>query len=176
MAFLQGQGDQISEPALGHRVLVGKQAIVRSESELARADAGVADDRRAEPTCIARGHRRCEEHPGMRSFARARDFQRRGHLQFLAGTHEGLRILTPIRPVEVHGEEMTGFILQQWVDADGDFPREVLMHDLVRDRQELPMEALRALDAWLLADAGLPFVGAAGAYPLLPDLPSQRRA
>lgn len=73
--LLERQGDQVAEatdtgaarPRLTgrHRVLVGKQAVVRRQLELPGARAGVADDGGAQASGITRRHTAAEEHPCM---------------------------------------------------------------------------------------------------------------
>lgn len=69
--FLQWQGDQVAKTTLGHRVLIGEQAIVGRELQLPGTRAGMTDDGRAQAAGIARRHSASEKHPGVRSFSGA---------------------------------------------------------------------------------------------------------
>jgi len=42
--FLQGQGDQVAESALGQGVLVGEQSIVRTQCQLPGTRTGITDN------------------------------------------------------------------------------------------------------------------------------------
>ena len=69
--LLQWQRDQIAETTLGHRILIGEQAVVGFEFQLASASTGVADDGRAESARIPSRYDAGEENPGVCTLARA---------------------------------------------------------------------------------------------------------
>ena len=116
--LLQRQGDQVAEAALGHRVLIGKQAVVGLQLQLPGSRAGVADDGRAQATGIAGRHPASEKHPGVRPFAGARNLEGNGHAKFATRLHEGAGVLSPLGFVEIDGEEIAGVVLQQGIDTD----------------------------------------------------------
>ena len=132
--FLQGQGNQIAEAALGHRVLIGKQAIVGAQFQLPGARASVADDGRTQTAGIARRHRASEENPDMRALAGTGNFQRRRHAQRLAGLDEGAHVVAPSGFVEIDREEMAAVVFQQGVDTDRMLPSQMLVDDCIGQR------------------------------------------
>ena len=158
--LLQRQRDQVAEAALGHRVLVGKQAVVGRQLQLPSARAGVADDGRAQAAGIASRHPPSEKHPGVRALAGARNLQRRRHAQLVTGLDERTGILSPLGLVEIDCQEIAGVVLQQRIDADRVLAGQVVVDHRIRQRDQRAVAAVPALDARLLADTGPPLVGA----------------
>src|ERR1700690_2852179 len=54
--LLQRQGNQVAEPAFGHRVLVGEQPVIGVQLKLPRARAGVADYGRTQAPRVTGGN------------------------------------------------------------------------------------------------------------------------
>ena len=158
--LLQRQGNQVTEPTFGHRVLVREQPVVAREPELPRARAGVADDGRAQAAGITCRHPTGEEHPGVSPLTGARNLQRRGHAQLRARLHECLRIVPPLGLVEVDGQEVAAVVLHQRIHPDRVIAGQVLVDHGVRQRDEQAIGAVAALDARLLAYAGPPLIRA----------------
>lgn len=156
--LLQWQRDQVAEAAFGHRILIGKQPVIRFEFELASAGAGMADDGGAESARITSGNGAGEENPGVGAVARSRYFKRSRNTQLTTRLEECLGILSPFGLVEIGGEKMAGVVGQQGIDADRALPGEVLVDHLVRKRFHLAMIAVSALDARFLTNAVAPIV------------------
>ncbi len=140
--LLQGQGDQVAEAALGKHVLVGKEPVVGRQFELPGSGTGVADDRRAQPPCVAGGHSRGEENPRVRAVARARNFERHRDFQFPAGLTEGTRIFAPALLIEINGEKVAGAVGHQRIETHRVSACEVCVDDLIVQRQQQPVVAV----------------------------------
>ncbi len=130
--FLQWQGDQVAKATLGHRVLIGKQAVVGRELQLPGARAGMADDGRAQAAGITRRHPASEKHPDVRPFAGSRNLERRRDTEFGTRLHESPGIFSPLGFVEIDGEKMTGIVLQQRIDADCVLTGQMVVQDCIR--------------------------------------------
>ena len=112
----------------------------------------------------------------MAASSRTRSLEGRRDSQTVAGFQERRSVILPSGLVEVDCEEETGLIEQQWVHASderlsfGIPSRQVPADNVVGDRQEAPVRALRTLDPRLFADALYPFVRACGSVPGSPGL------
>lgn len=95
----------------------------------------------------------------MGAIAGTRNFQCDRYTQLATRLGEGLRIGAPVSIVEVHCEEVAAVIGQQRIYADGVVAGKMIVDRLVGQRDQPPLAAVRALDAWLLAHAGAPLVG-----------------
>ena len=75
-------------------------------------------------------------------------------------------ILLPAIAIEIDGQQITGFVREQGIQAHDELApqvitaRQVLADHLVGDRQEAPIRAFEAFDAGFVAQAADPFVGA----------------
>ena len=102
----------------------------------------------------------------MRAPSRAGALERGWKVQPTARFEKGGRILLPPGLVEINGKEETRFVPQQRIDAGdeglpiGVMAREVPPNHVVGHRKESTVGTFGALDAWLLADATHPLVGA----------------
>ena len=94
--FLQRQGDQVAESALGQRVLVGKEAVVGIEADLRPALHGFGEQVGAEPPCQGGGNGLGEEQPDMAAVAGARPFQEGRHVKSAAGGEQGRGVFSPM--------------------------------------------------------------------------------
>ena len=107
---LEGQGDQIAEPARWHRVLAWKEPIIGIE-----ADIGVTVHRRRDQKCtkasgIRRRYRLCEENPGVRAVSRLRSFDGDRDALCTRGVAERSDILYPGLLVEIGSDEPASFV------------------------------------------------------------------
>ena len=171
--FLQRQGNQVAKAALGHCVLIGKQAVVTCQRQLPGAVAGMADQRGSELPGLTGWNGLGKEYPGMRTVPRAGYLQRSRNGQLPAGLHEGAGILPPVSLVKINRQKKARVISEERVDANGLFSGEMIVEDLVGDRQELPLGAIAAFDPGLVADTRPPLVAAGrsiagGAFRRLP--------
>ena len=95
----------------------------------------------------------------------ARPLERRRHVEPAASREKGEDILLPAGFVEVDRKEVTRFIQQQRIHtrderlADGVLAPQMPADHVVGHRQQATLEAVRALDPWLLAQAPHPLVG-----------------
>jgi hypothetical protein len=133
--LLEWQRDQVAEAALGQRVLVGEQPVVRFEFQLPGSGAGMADDGGTEAARIAGRYGGREEDPGMGASTGARYFDGDWHTEFVTGNGKGLGIVTPVGLVKVGGEEMAGIVGEQWINADNMLAGKVVVNHLIRERQ-----------------------------------------
>ena len=103
-----------------------------------------------------------EKQPDVSAVARARSLQSRRQVQPATGFQNGLRILLPLRLVEVGRQEEAGFVPKQWVNAHDEVAPGVVVagkvpaNDLVRHRQEVLVRTSGAFDSGLLAQARSP--------------------
>src|SRR5439155_25627743 len=98
---LQGERDQVPEPSLGHRVLVGKKAIVGIQTELMPAFHGSRENRASQ---FPRGNpwqSTIKEDPNMAALPGTRTLQGSGHIPLLAGLEKSLGVILPSLLVEV---------------------------------------------------------------------------
>ena len=176
--FLQGQGDEVPQPALGQGVLVREEPVIRAEAEVGPSFHGLGEE---EGTEIARepgGDRVGKEQPDMGAVARARPFQGGGDFETPAGLQEGHGVHGPVFAVEIERQEMTALVFEQGENAGHKVPaasidaREVPANHLVGDGEEAPVRTIEALDLRLLAQAAHPFVGAGGLVTRAPRLPA----
>ena len=158
--LLQWQRDQVAKTAFGHRILIGEQAVVGFELQLAIAGESVADDGRAESACIPSRYAAGEENPSVRAVAGASYFKGDRHTQLVTRLVKRLGILAPFRLIEISGEKMAGVVGQQWVDADRPLTGKVLADDRIRQGDQQTVIAFPAFDAWLLANTGQPLIAA----------------
>jgi len=181
--MLQRESDQVAEAALGHRVLARKQAVVRVEADLMTTFKCVREDRAAQiPRRVCR-NRTLEEDPEMRSATGPRPLQRCRHAELSARTHHLGYIDLPRRLVEIDGEEPTGFVFEQRIDAHDMVPKEVAANHLVVERQqELRIRPLALLPpgatskGWRVARSPISSYPAVGVDVLAaPDRPRKRR-
>ena len=135
---LQGERNQVPEPSLGHRVLVGEKAIVGIETELMPALHGSRENHASQ---FARGNRRqrtIKEDPNVAALPGTRTLQGSGHAQLLAGLKESLGVILPSLLVEVCREKPARFVGQEGIHANGFLAQEVVLDDGVGQREELP--------------------------------------
>ena len=114
---LQRQGDEITEPAPRHRVLVRKQTVVRVHRQLVPVRHRLRNQVAAHLACCAGGDRRREEEPYMGALPRARALHGGIQTELLARIAEGSDISLPVRLVEVESEEPAGLIFQERIHA-----------------------------------------------------------
>lgn len=69
-------------------------------------------------------------------------------------------VFPPVGVVEIDCQKATGIICQQGIDANRMSAGKMVIDDLVGQRYEEPVSAIRAFDAGFLADTRAPFVGA----------------
>ena len=74
-ALLQRQGDQVSESSLWHRVLIWKEAVVRTESDIRSALHRFGEDMRSEPSSQGGWNGFLEEEPDVGASPGARPFE-----------------------------------------------------------------------------------------------------
>ena len=164
--LLQRHRDQIPESSLRQRVLIGKEPVVRVQSDVGSPLHRLGQQERAE---LARKCSRdgvCEEEPDMAATSRTGPLQRRRELQLTARLQERSRVLLPSVLVEVNRKEEARLVLQHRVHAGHErlagvvVAGQVPADDVVGDREKASMVTLRALDARLLAHAADPLVRA----------------
>jgi len=108
--FLEWQGNQITEPTLGHRILIGKQTIVGVETNLMPLFDGSGQQNTTKFACLGSRDRRVEEDPDVATVPRPGSLQCGGHSQLLARLQVLRNILLPVHLVKVGREEPAGFI------------------------------------------------------------------
>ena len=96
----------------------------------------MADDGRAQATGIASRDPASEKHPGVRSFAGARNLKRNGHAKFATRLHEGAGVLSPLAFVEIDGEKIASIVLQQGIDADRVLTGQMVVENRIRQRDQ----------------------------------------
>jgi hypothetical protein len=112
-----------------------------------------------------------EKEPDMRPSPGARSFVRGREIEVATSVKKRRSSVTPAGLVEIDGKEEAGLVLKQRVDARdeglslGVATRQVPANDVVRDRKEPTARTFSAFDAWLLAHATDPLVGACGRVP-----------
>jgi hypothetical protein len=89
----------------------------------------------------------------------ARDFQRGRHTQFNTRRYEGFRVFPPLGVVEIDGEKATGIVRHQGIDPNRMSAGKMVVDDLVRQRYQELVTAVRTFDAGFLADTWSPFIG-----------------
>ena len=177
-SLLQRQGDQVAEPSLRHRVLIGKETIVGIQSNVGPRVHRLRKDVRSKPSGQGRWNGCLEEEPDMRSSAGARAFDSGWKIQAPAGLEKSRNIVAPPRFVEINSEEEAGLVLQQRIDAGdkwlsaGVMAGQMPANHVVGHRQEAAVGTLSALDTRFLADTTHPFVRTSGRIPGLPGLPT----
>ena len=78
----------------------------------------------------------------------------------------GENISLPVRLVEISSQEPAGIVLSKSVDPGDErgavsaYATQVLLNDVSPHRNEVLMRANHALNPWLVADSGLPFISA----------------
>ena len=124
----------------------------------------------------ARWNRGLEEGPDVSAFTRPRDFDAGGDSKFPAAGGVSHGVLAPGRFVEIGGDEPASVVMQDRVDTQRAASREMIVDDVVGNRQKRLVRTIRALDPGFLADAGDPLVCAGGAIPRSSGLrlPSER--
>jgi len=165
--LLKREGDEISESACRHRVLVGEEAVVRRHPKL------VAPRHRFRKQVAAHlpgdrgGNRTGKEEPGMGALSRPGPLNCWRDPDPAASRDERRHVLLPRWSVEIGRQEPTGLIGQKRVDSDYVPALEMVEDDLVGDREEGPVGTPAALHAGFLANSAHPFVGTNGgvAFP-----------
>jgi hypothetical protein len=162
----QRQGDQAAETPLRHRVLIRKETIVGIQPDVRSRLHRLRDHVRAEPSGQRRWDGVLEEEPDVRASSRAGALEGGWKVQPATRVKKCGRIFLPSGLVEINGKEETRFVPQQGIDAgdkglpSGVVAREVPPNHVVGHRKESTVGTFGALDAWLLADATHPLVGA----------------
>jgi hypothetical protein len=168
---LQGQCDQIAKPALGQRVLVRKQPVIGTQSQLGPALHRLRQEQRAKLSSRDRRHRFRKKEPDVASVAGAGSFQRDGHRQVAAGLDKCGRIRAPAIPIEIHRQKMAGLVAKHRIDPHHEVvPRTVATGQMPADhfvayREKALIGAIGTFDARFLAHAADPFVAASGLIP-----------
>jgi hypothetical protein len=93
------------EATLRHCVLVRKQPVIGFQLQLPGARAGMADDGGAKAPDVTCGHTAGEKHPRVCAIPGPKDFQRSWYAQFVAGLHEGSRVIAPVGLVKIDSQE-----------------------------------------------------------------------
>ena len=89
-----------------------------------------------------------------------------GNANRLAGLPQGPGIVLPGIAIKIDGQQITGFVREQGIQAHDELAAQVipagqvLANHVVGDRQEAPIWTFEAFDAGLLAQAADPLVGA----------------
>ena len=160
--FLQRQGDQIAETALGQRVLIGEEAVIRIQADIRPAFHRFGQDVRTEPACQRGRDGLLEEQPDVPAVAGARSLQSGRQVHAAARFQDGSCIFLPMRLVEIGGQEEAGLVLKHRIDAHDEIAavvisaREMPANHFVGDGKEAAMRAVGALDLGLLAQAREP--------------------
>ena len=159
-AALQGQRDQVAEPAGRQRVLAREEPVVRSEADVGVALHGFRQEMGAETARDRCRHRVVEDDPDMCAVARAGAFQGRRNPLRPAGCEKSRRVPPPGLPVEVGGEEPVGVVRADGIDADRVTTAQVPLDHFVRHGQEGLVGTGPALDLGFAAYPRFPFVAA----------------
>src|SRR5437870_3103461 len=91
-AVLQWQSDQVTETTPWHRVLIGKQAVVRSHAEFVTPRHRLGDEGTAHLSSQYGRNRLGKEEPDMSAIARARAFNDCIAEMIIHGPHEPLHV------------------------------------------------------------------------------------
>ena len=180
--LLEGQRDQVSEPALGQRILVGKQTVVRMKPDLRTPLHRFRKNMRTEFARQTGGNGLVKEKPNMTAVAGARAFQNGGHFDPPTGFEKGRRIRLPVLVVKVRRQKETGLVLQHGIDPHHKIlttrvtTRKMPADHFIRDWKKAALKTIRAFDARLLTDTGNPFIGAGGRITGLPGFPALETA
>ena len=141
-SLLKRQGDQVAKAALGKCVLIGEETVIGIKPDARPAFHRFGQQVRAELARERRRDRLLEKQPDVSPIARAGPLQGRRQIQPTTCFQDGLRILLPLRFVQVGREEEAGFIPQQRVNAHDEVSAEVVVagkmpaNNLVRDGQK----------------------------------------
>src|SRR5664280_3025148 len=90
---------------------------------------------------FARGARRkrmFKEDPNMAAISRARAFQGRWHVQLLACIEKRAGVVSPCLLIEIHSEEPAGFVWKEGINANGFFPKEMILNNRVAQWEKFP--------------------------------------
>jgi hypothetical protein len=115
--LLKRQCDQVAESAVGQRVLVRKEAVVRFEADVGPVLHRFCEDHRAEFACQGSRDSLFEEEPHVRAGSRTRTFQGARQIHPAAGRNEGGRVFAPTLLVEIGGQEEAGLVKEHRIDA-----------------------------------------------------------
>ena len=136
-AALKRERDQVAKAAFWHRVLAREEAIVGVQAKLMAPFHSAGENDAAK---LARGDRwtcTIKEDPDVATASRAGTLQSRRHIQLPACIHERVRIFLPGSLVEIHGEKPAGFVRQQWVNANGFGPQQMILNRSLGQREKL---------------------------------------
>jgi len=164
--FLEGKRDQISKPAFGQRILVGKQPVVRIEANFGPVLHRLSENVRTKFAREAGGNGLFKEKPHMAAIAGSRAFQDGGHIKPSARFEKRCRIPLPIFVVEVHCQKETSLVLQHGIDthdkieAPGILARKMPGDHFVSDLKKPAIWTIGAFDSWFFTDITNPFIGA----------------
>lgn len=107
-----------------------------------------------------RRHWRLEEKPDVGTISRPGTFHGYRHMVLLTCRYERSHIFLPRSFVEVDSEKPARFVLQERIDTSHILTLKMIEDDLVRDGNKSLVGTITALDAWFVAYAMNPLVGA----------------
>jgi hypothetical protein len=165
--MLEWQGNQVAKPSPRHRVLVGKQPVVRLHAELVTPRHRFSEEVAAHLTSSACSYGRGEEEPYVGAVAGTGSLHCRSNAGVPAGLYEGGRVVDPLSLVEIDGEQPAHLVLEQRINADHVSALQVIEDDLISYRQKGLMWALAALHAGLFAHAAHPLIRTRGRISFL---------
>jgi hypothetical protein len=148
---LEGKGDEVTEAASRHRVLIGKEPVVGLHSEPGTARHRLGEEVAADLPSDRSQDRLHEEEPCVRAIARARPLHGGRQPDRAAGLGEREDVVRPRALVEVDGEQVAALVAEEWIDADDILALQMAPNDARRDRIPGLMRARSAADARLLA-------------------------
>ncbi len=162
--FLERQGNQVAEPSLRERVLIGKETVVRVQPDAWSSFHRLGQEERTELPREGRRNRLLEEEPDVPATSRSRPLRRCRQVARAAGVDERRHVLLPPVLVEVDSQEEAGLVPQHRVDTCHEgvagvvVARQVPPDDVVGDGKEAPVGTVATLDTRLLADPANPLV------------------
>ncbi len=116
-SVLQRQRNQVAEPAGRHGVLAGKEPIIRFEPQIGAALHRLRHQMGTELARLGCRHRFREENPDMTAIAGAGALKGCGHTLLPACCQERQRVTLPRLLVEIGGQEPTGLVRHERIDA-----------------------------------------------------------
>jgi hypothetical protein len=114
---LKRQRDQVPESALGQRVLVRKETVVRIEADVGATLQRLCEDQRAEFAREGCRDSLFEKEPHVRARSRARAFQGARQIHSSASRYESGRVFPPTLLVEIGGKEVACLVQEHRIDA-----------------------------------------------------------
>src|ERR1017187_6678103 len=79
-----------------------------------------------------------KEDPNMAAISRARAFQGPWHVQLLACIEKRAGVVSPCLLIEIHSEEPAGFVWKEGINANGFFPKEMILNHHVAQWEGFP--------------------------------------